>query len=158
MAFADSGRADTEKKYQREFFYVPDLCVESAGRSVGKVVEMSYQDLLNLKHSLKYSDLNINYASTISIEACIFDKPVINIGFIDRFKLAYEFNHYRPIYESGAVRLAKTDDELADLINIYLEKPVLDREARDGVVKKYIGFTDGLSYKRSVETLEKILL
>ena len=73
---------------------------------------MNYQDLLNLKYSLKYTDLNINYASTISIEACIFDKPIINIGYLDRFKLAYEFNHYIPIYKSGAVRLAKTDEAL----------------------------------------------
>ena len=139
----------------REFLGVPDLRIEPAGRSNDK--EMDYQDLLNLKHSLKYTDLNINYASTISIEACIFDKPVINIGFIDRFKLAYEFNHYRPIYESGAVRLAKTDDELASLITAYLENPKLDREARGKIVKDYVEFTDGLSYKRSVETLEKIL-
>lgn len=141
----------------REFFDIPDLRVEPAGQSVGKAVEMSYQDLLNLKYSLKYSDLNINYASTISIEACIFDKPIINIGYIDRFKLAYEFNHYRPIYESGAVRLAKTDDEFANLINIYLKTPTQDSESRHEIVKKYVEFTDGLSYKRSIEALEKIL-
>ena len=135
----------------------PDLHIEPAGQFAGRAVEMNYKDLLNLKYSLKYTDLNINYASTISIEACIFDKPVINIGYIDRFKLAYEFDHYRPIYESGSVKLAKTNDELVSFINMYLENPDLDKKARQEIVKKYVEFTDGLSYARNVDTLIKIL-
>ncbi len=146
---------DLYKNYE-EFFKVPDLYIEKAGQEVNGNVEMNYQDLLNLKYSLKYTDLNINYASTISIEACIFDKPVINIGFIDRFALAYEFSHYQPIYESGAVRLAKTDEDLPKLINTYLANPKLDSDKRSKIVKDYVGFTDGLAYKRSVDYLEKI--
>lgn len=135
-----------------EFRNVPDLCLEKSGEDV----EMSYSDLLNLKYSLKYTDLNINYASTITVEACIFDKPVINIGYIDRFALAYDFTHYRPIYESGAVKLAKTDDDLPTLINRYLEHPELERDQRLAIVDKYVQFTDGLSYKRSVDLLENV--
>lgn len=141
----------------KEFLNIPDLCIESSGKYFGKSVEMSYQDLLNLKYSLKYTDLNINYASTISIEACIFDKPIINIGYIDRFKLAYEFNHYAPIYKSGAVRLAKTDEDLKDLISLYLADPSLDKINRKTIVSGYVIFLDGLSYKRSVDALEQVI-
>ena len=136
-----------------EFTNIADFCIEKSGEDV----EMSYADLLNLKYSLKYTDLNINYASTITIEACIFDKPVINIGYIDRFALAYEFNHYKPIYESGAVKLAKTDEDLPILINRYLEHPELERDQRLAIVDKYVQFTDGLSYKRSVDLLGNII-
>ncbi|TSC89644.1 MAG: hypothetical protein G01um10143_134 [Parcubacteria group bacterium Gr01-1014_3] len=140
-----------------EFRGAPDLYIEKAGvgGSRGKV-EMSYDDLLNLKYSLKYSDLNINYASTITIESSIFDVPVINIGFLDRFALAYEFTHYEPIYQSGAVRLVKTDDELPKFINMYLADSGLDREYRKKIVDEYAQFTDGLSYKRSVDFLEEL--
>lgn len=141
----------------KEFLNVPDLCIDSAGKYTDGKVEMSYNDLLNLKYSLKYTDLNINYASTISIEACIFDKPIINIGYIDRFALAYEFNHYRPIYESGAVRLAKSDADLPGLIKLYLDNPKLDSEARQRIVVAYIQYIDGLSYKRSIDCLAKIM-
>ncbi len=134
-----------------EFKNVSDFCIEKSG----KEVEMSYDDLLNLKYSLKYTDVNVNYASTITIEACVFDKPVINIGYLDRFALAYEFNHYRPIYESGAIKLAKTDEDLPRMINLYLENPSRDHEQRLAIVDKYVQFTDGLSYKRSVDLLEK---
>lgn len=142
----------------KEFSGTPDLYIEKAGGGgrEGKV-EMSYQDLLNLKYSLKYTDLNINYASTISIEACIFDKPIINIGYIDRFALAYEFNHYKPIVESGAVRVSKTNEDLPQLINMYLKNPELDREGRKRIVRDYVEFTDGLSYKRSVDFLNEII-
>jgi len=136
----------------REFLGVKDLTIEKSGEKV----EMNYADLLNLKYSLQYTDLNLNYASTISIEACIFDKPVINIGYIGRFALAYEFNHYRPIYEAGAVRLAKTNEDLPKLINMYLENPALDRENRRRVVEDFVKFTDGRSYQRSVDLLDKI--
>ena len=147
---------DLYKNYE-EFYKVPDLYIEKAGQEIDGNVEMNYQDLLNLKYSLKYTDLNINYASTITIEACVFDKPIINIGFIDRFALAYEFSHYKPIYDSGAVRLAKTDEDLPKLINAYLADPKLDSDRRDKIVKDYVGYTDGLSYKRSVDFLEKII-
>lgn len=136
-----------------EFKDIPDFCIEKSG----KEVEMSYDDLLNLKYSLKYTDVNINYASTITIEACIFDKPVINIGYLDRFALAYEFDHYRPIYESGAIKLAKTDEDLPRMINLYLENPSRDHDQRLAIVDKYVQFTDGLSYKRSVDYLEQII-
>ncbi len=140
----------------KEFSNLPDFHIEKAGREIvpGRV-EMNYNDLLNLKYSLQHTDLNINYASTISIEACIFDKPIINIGYLGVYALAYGFNHYRPIYESGAARLAKTDDDLPKLINLYLENSQLDSENRKKIVSKYVEFTDGLSYHRSVDLLEK---
>ncbi len=140
----------------REFSGAPNLCIEKAGAQYDGKVEMSRGDLLNLKHSLQYTDVNINYASTITIEACIFDKPVINIGYLDSFALAYEFNHYEPISKSGAVRIAKTDNDLPELINEYLTHPDRDQEARRKVVDDYVVFTDGLSYKRSVDILETI--
>ncbi len=142
--------------HYKEFLNTSDLCIDPAGKYTDGKVEMNYGDLLNLKYSLKYTDLNINYASTISIEACIFDKPIINIGYIDRFALAYQFNHYRPIYESGAVRLAKTDEDLPKLINLYLDNPKLDGEARRRIVASHVRYTDGLSYKRSVDFLAQI--
>ncbi len=145
----------------KEFFGLKDVHFEGAGREIvgpdgKKKVEMSYQDLLNLKYSLKYTDVNVNYASTITIEACIFDKPVINIGYLGVYTFAYGFTHYEPIYKSGAVRLVKKDEELAEFINMYLKDPSIDCAARQKIVSDYVKFTDGLSYKRSVDYLEVI--
>ncbi|MBI3631528.1 MAG: hypothetical protein HY219_01525 [Candidatus Staskawiczbacteria bacterium] len=142
-----------------EFTGLPNFYIEKAGREVAPGrVEMSYPDLLNLKYSLKYTDLNINYASTISIEACIFNRPIINIGYLGVYALAYDFDHYRPIYQSGAIRLVKIDDDLPKLINLYLQNLKLDSDNRKKIVDQYVEFIDGLSYKRSVDLLEKCFL
>ena len=55
------------------------------------VKEMSREDFINLKATLAYTDLNINYKSTISLESFLFDKPVIN--FIDPV-LPFQNNAY----------------------------------------------------------------
>lgn len=141
----------------KEFFGKPDVVFEKAGRDVDNQTEMDFKDLLNLKYSLKYTDLNINYASTISLEASIFDTPIINIGYFGRFALAYDFDHYKPIVDSGAVCIAKTDEDLPKLINMYLQNPKQHAEHRKAIVNSHIQFTDGLSYKRSVDALKKII-
>lgn len=151
-----------EYENYKEFQNIPDFHLEKAGQVVfdtdanTRKIEMNYKDLLNLKYSIKYTDININYLSTISLEACIFDKPVINVGYIGRFALGYEFEHYLPMYNSGAVRIVKSDEDLARFINMYLENPAIDRENRKKVVDLLVEFSDGLSYKRNVECLEKI--
>ncbi len=146
---------DFYDNYQ-EFTGLSDFYIEKSGLEMmpGRV-EMNYQDLLNLKYSLKYTDLNINYASTISIEACIFDKPIINIGYLGVYALAYDFDHYRPICQSGAIRLVKEDIDLPRWINLYFKNPQLDSENRKKIVNQYVEFTDGFAYKRSVDLLEK---
>jgi hypothetical protein len=39
---------------------------------------------------------------------------------------------------------------------MYLESPALDSENRRKIVEKYVQFTDGFSYKRSVDFIEEI--
>lgn len=146
----------------KEFFDCKDFYFEKAGNEAAdengnKNIEMRQEDFLNLKYSLKYTDININYASTISIEACVFNKPIINIGYIGIYGMAYNFNHYEPVYKSGAVMLAKTERELGDYINIYLKNPDKDSENRKKVFDSFFDFKDGLSYKRSADFLDKII-
>ena len=145
-----------------EFFSLRDVYFEKAGREIvlpsgRKRIEMGYSDLLNLKYTLKYTDININYASTISIEACIFDKPITNIGYLGRYAQAYGFEHYAPLCKVGAVRVVKDDSDLPKFINDYLTNPTLDHEARQEIVRKYVKSIDGLSYKRSVDCLDEII-
>ena len=64
-----------------------------------------FEDSYALVNTLRHSALGINVASTISLELCMFDKPVINVGYnppsVDEKNLAYadyyEFDHYRTV-------------------------------------------------------------
>ncbi len=116
---------------------------------------------LNLKASLAHTEINVNHKSTISLESFIFDKPVIN--FMDpgaTFQNKHYFDkssYYYPLIKEGSIFLAKDDNELIVGINEYLKNPKKDSAARQRVADNFYAFRDGLSYKRSVELLSKII-
>ncbi len=144
----------------REFKNLPQVRVERAGTEQPKVsgqrIELNETDLVNLKDTLRYADAVVNYASTITLEACVFDKPVVNIGFPPYYMNAYSFTHYKPVVELGAVRIAKSFNELVREVKTYLLDPSRDRENRAAAVREFIGFTDGKSYERVMKCIEKI--
>ncbi len=143
-----------------EFRALPGVRVERAGTerpaAGGGRIELDPSDLVNLKDTLRHSDVVVNYASTISLEACVFDKPVVNIGFPQYFMNAYSFTHYKPVVELGAVRVAQNFEDLVREINAYLKEPLRDHDARKNAVREFIGFTDGKSYARVAEFLGEI--
>ncbi len=155
---------DTPETY-KEFSLMDNVGVELAGKKVatlaGERVQMDEQDFLNLKATLVHTDININYKSTISLESCLFDRPVIN--FTDPTRpyqrgIYYDENsYYRPLVREGAVSVVTTNDELRQAINSCLENPSRASSNRKKVADMYLPFRDSLSYKRSVDLLEKII-
>ncbi len=135
--------------------------IETAGkdRSVRLAIniEMEEDDLLKLKYPLMYSDVVINYRSTMSLEAMIFDKPVINIYYPEKYQQGYLHRHYEPILHMNAIALAGSFDEMVEQIREYLKNPNRDREGRAKVFDKYIHYRDTDSHVRSVDYLEKII-
>ena len=115
--------------------------------------------MANLVH---HAELNINIASTMSIDFAICDKPVVNIAFdvsnppplgIHLWEHFYQWEHYRPVWQMGAVRLARSFDELAMHVNAYLDDPMLDREARRRLVELEVGVPLGHSSSRVADVL-----
>ena len=133
-----------------EFSGLPNVHVEKPPEV------MTGSDFMNLKLSLFHCDININYSSTVSLEAILLDKPVIN--YIEPGMPIYDYDHYRPLVEAGAVRLvSQNPDDLAQTINGYLDNPGLDKENREKISEVYFPFKDGLSSKRSVDFLKNII-
>jgi hypothetical protein len=89
------------------------------------------EDAYLLTNTLRHAAVGINIASTVSLELCIFDKPVINVGYnppqVDTglvdYRRYYEFDHYRPVVESGAVAVAKSEAELREMLRSALTDP-----------------------------------
>ncbi len=106
---------------------------------------------------LQYSDVMINYFSTISLEAAICDLPVIHIGY-DVYTFGHRYNtsaafqqrqtHNRRDLRLAAARIAKDEADLVKFIDLYLEDRTLDREARYEYALSECGYLDGLSSKR----------
>jgi CDP-glycerol glycerophosphotransferase (TagB/SpsB family) len=118
--------------------------------------------LANLTH---HADLNINVASTMTLDFAIHDKPVVNIAFDvaspPPFKSSlwehhYRFEHYLPVIELKAARFARSPHELAKHINEYLDDPSLDRKGRRKFVELEVSLPLGDSSQRIAEVIEKI--
>lgn len=124
-----------------------------------------YEDSFALVNALRHAALGINVASTVSLELCMFDKPVINVGYNPpnvadetlRYADYYDFDHYHPLVSSGAVELAKSNDEMRDLIRQNLAAPERRRKERQALMKTMFGDTlDGNSSRRVAQVLLKI--
>jgi hypothetical protein len=96
------------------------------------------EDSYLLTNMLRHASVGINIASTVSLELCMFDKPVINVGYnppdIDirplDFARYYDFDHYRPVVESGAISVAWSPEEMQELLKKALINPMADSEKR----------------------------
>ena len=123
------------------------------------------EDTYLLTNTLRHVALGINVASTVSLELCMFDKPVINVGYnppgmnISPLDYAryYDFDHYRPVVQSGAVTVAWTEDEMQQLLRKALTQPQADRAKRQMLIESMFGHRlDGYSGTRVAHCLVKL--
>ncbi len=125
----------------------------------------TFHDVQMLANLTQHCDLNINFASTMTLDFAIRDKPVINLVFdvsdppvfgMPMDDYIDQFEHYRPVQQYGAARYAHSRDELAEHTNAYLQDPSLDREGRQKFVDLQVGAPIGQSSRLIVDTLEQI--
>jgi hypothetical protein len=120
------------------------------------------EDTALLANTLRHASVGINVASTISLELCMFDKPVINVAYnppglnvgpMD-YGRAYNFDHYRPVVTSGAVTLATKEAQMKALIRHALSEPQEHSASRRRLVATmFEGTLDGSSSKRVAKVL-----
>ena len=136
-----------------------DIILERPGRlsnAYSDNWDPTRKDLVHLANTMKHCDGAINIASTITIEASIFDTPIVNIEFdgyqkktyLDSVIRYYDYTHYKNIVKTGGVRIAKNKEELLKYINMYLENPKIDSKGRKRIVKEQCYYTDGQSGER----------
>jgi hypothetical protein len=119
-----------------------------------------------LAATLAHSDVIVNFASTTTLEASLFDTPVVNIGFDDTPDLPlplsiaryYHFEHYRPVVEAGAAHIAGSPADLVRAVAQYLADPTKDAAGRRELSQQCCAFTDGLAGERVAEWVLDTLL
>lgn len=125
------------------------------------------EDSVALVNTIRHCAVGINVASTVSLELCMFDKPAINVGYnplsVDANVLSYakyyEFDHYQPVVNSGAVEVAWDRAQMQTLIKLALSEPDRLAEKRSNLVSKMFGATlDGYSGRRIANALLAICL
>lgn len=111
-------------------------------------------------NSLYHASLIITPASTVAIEAMLFDKPVILLAFDPSLppadaRSAKEFlkyfTHFREMLNCKGVDIAHSPEELGELLIKNLGNPGLNSKNRDCVRKRFLDPLDGKSSLRMVK-------
>ena len=144
-----------------EFAGTPHVIIEKPFRHTvtvadGLAIDVMPEHQRHLGDTLCHADVVVNVASTITIEACIFDTPVVNICFdgpeeepyVRSARRYYRFTHYVNITNRHAVRVAQSPAEMVEAVARYLGDPTLDAEGRRQVVLDQCQYTDGRSAAR----------
>jgi hypothetical protein len=128
-------------------------------------IESTEYGINNFVNLMRHSDIVINIASTTTIDAAIFDTPVINIAYNIRNDIPtwnsaqtwYDTSHYVNISKTKGARLVKSKDQLVTSIRAYLEEPSLDTEGRQVIVEQQCGLIDGNVGERIMSVLKEVV-
>jgi hypothetical protein len=125
----------------------------------GQDWDMKPEELDHLRDLLSASSVVVCYYSSLSIDAAVFDVPVININFDladeSRRHPYYQTTHYSKVASVGGIRLVESALALRSAIKEYLDEPSCDRVKREELVKQQAYRLDGGSARRIVDVLER---
>ena len=146
--FHDGRRVFVEKPFQRL------QC--SSGAAHFDAFSPGVDDRRRLAATLAHSDVLVNFASTTTIEASLFDTPVVNIGYDEMPVLSlplsiaryYQYEHYQVVVETKAAHRATSAIDLVASVRRYLVEPAKDAEARRELVRRCCGFPVGGASER----------
>lgn len=133
----------------------PHYRMRNRGRDV---IQIEEDELWN---SLSSSDVVVNIYSTIALEACIFDKPVINmwyhqtvngLWYLEPRMFEYpKLYHHKRMAEYGAIDVAKSRDEMCRQLRSAIREPELKKENRKLLLNSECGIIDGKASERLVQ-------
>lgn len=130
-------------------------------------LDLAFEDSVDeLSYLLRYSDVMVNYFSTISLEAAICDLPTIHIGYDtfahgQRFGVTSAFlqrqtHNCRPL-RLAAARVVQKESELFTALSAYLVDRTLERDARHAYAESECGALDGRSTLRLIDMIKSRL-
>ncbi len=103
-----------------------------------------------------YADVVISLFSTTALEAAVFDKPTLTVGF-DGYKKypphlsitrLEKLTYFKNVIDTGGVLIMRSFNELHEKIQAYLDNPNLDKEKRALLVEKLCYAPDGKTAER----------
>ena len=132
--------------------------------ATGLAADYTPDGIAHIAQLLDASAVTINVASSISIDAAIFDTPVVNLRFdaepgrpyLKSVRRQYDTDHYKQVMETGAVRLADSPEQMIDEVRRYLADPSHERAERADLVRTLCYRDDGQAGARVAEAIARI--
>jgi hypothetical protein len=122
---------------------------------------MTREDVLEVGNMLAHADVVVTPASTMTLEAAIFDRPTVVPIFHtyqpDRARNYFSTwalgKHFGRIADHDLVPIVRDPGGYGPAIVRAMEDPAWYREARRRLVEDYVPFTDGRSTERFVQAI-----
>lgn len=140
---------ETPRKTVSERFWTGGMMASSSARP--EIWVPDEEEMIHYANLLVCTDVAINVASTVTLDAVALDIPAINIAFdgytqkefVESNARAFMSTHLKFIPKSGGVKMIKSADDLIKSINTYLDNPKLDSAGRKKIVAEHCGKLDG---------------
>jgi|GEM_PF-1027107 len=126
------------------------------------------KEIIDFVNTLYHCDIMINPASTLTLDAVCFDKPIINIGFGCVYEegdkngrdittsACYTSDHFSWVMETKGTKKVDTCGALKEQIDRYLLNPQLESREREILRQKLCYYIDGKSSERIFDILDNI--
>jgi len=156
-----------EGLFQKANAYIsnPGSIDATGDRTVEMRIDLAFDESPDeLNYLLRYSDVMVNYFSTIGLEAAICDLPTIHVGydpytFGSRFGVTTGFlqrqTHNKRPLRLAAARVAKNENDLFQAIEDYLGDRTLERDARRDYAVSECGTLDGRAGVRLTDMIQQ---
>jgi hypothetical protein len=126
--------------------------------------DLPKSDMYTLASLLAGSSMCLSVGSTLCLDACMVDRPIITVGFDGWEELPYDisarrgldYTHIKKMLALGGVQVARSFVELEAHINRYLREPHLERQARANTAAQECGPQDGRAAERVAATLASL--
>ena len=122
-------------------------------------------DTIDFTNSILHSDVVVNIASSLSLDAACADRPIVLVGFGCEFEgekdvtipKLYGSDHIRWLEESGGTDRADSPEELKKIVTRALENPAWRAEGREKLRTGLCYRVDGMSSERLANLVSEVV-
>jgi CDP-glycerol glycerophosphotransferase (TagB/SpsB family) len=144
--------------------YAPRVVLQQTAEAGTELTARSQDEshIVEWVNTFRHADVVVNLSSTVTVDAAIFDRPVVNLDFDPEpgqpnqalvKDVNHLWTHFKPIAESGGVWLVNDWEELTMAVKTYLRQPELHREKRRWIAEYVCGYTDGKCGERMAQAV-----
>jgi hypothetical protein len=127
--------------------------------------DYSKEQIKRFTNIIRHADVVITSASTISLDASAFDRPIINVAFDGNHNLPfgrsikhwYISEYYKNVVRTDGVWMVDNKEELLNAVNSFLENPNLLTAGRAKLRDYFCHKIDGKSGERIAEAVLQYL-
>ncbi len=110
---------------------------------------------------IRHADVMVCYTSTLTLDAALYDRPVVHIGFDGDVKKPYgeshrrwyDSEHFKEIMAASGIRIAETPDELIAQVRDALADPRREAAGRTRLIASFCMAADGKAGERIAEAV-----